>query len=105
PLRLFLLLYRKFYTIDSGVRDMKEQANFRIDAAAKAKAYAVFEKMGIRPTDAVNMFINHVAMFGELPFRPRVPNAETLSALKEGEEGQLTSYTLDEFRNSLGLKK
>jgi len=85
---------------------MREQANFRLDADAKAKAYAVFEKMGIRPTDAVNMFINHVAMFGELPFRPSVPNEETLAALKEGEDqSKLTSYTLDEFRKSLGLKK
>ncbi len=85
---------------------MKEQANFRLDADVKAKAYAIFEKMGIKPTDAVNMFINHVALFGELPFRPSVPNEATLAALKEGKhQDKLTAYTLDEFKTSLGLNK
>lgn len=63
---------------------MKVQANYRIDVEAKERAYAVFRKMGIKPTEAVNMFMNHVANFGELPFQPRIPNKETLAALEEG---------------------
>lgn len=82
---------------------MKEQANFRIDAAAKAKAYAVFEKLGLNPTDAVNMFICHVAMHKELPFHPHLPNARTIKALQQDMSGA-KSYTLSEVRTSLGLK-
>ncbi len=52
----------------------KEQANFRIDADAKSKAYEVLAQIGIKPTDAVNMLMRHIAMFGELPFHPRIPN-------------------------------
>ena len=80
----------------------KEQANYRLDAEAKRKAYAVFKQIGIKPTDAVNMFIHHVAMYGELPFKPSVPNAETIKALEEGDHPErMTTYTLDEFKRSL----
>lgn len=77
----------------------KEQANFRIDADAKHKAYKVLEQMGIKPTDAVNMLMRHIAMFGELPFRPRIPNAETLLAFKESDNSKnLKAYdTVDEM--------
>lgn len=66
----------------------KEQANYRIDSDAKDKAYAVLSQIGIRPTDAVNMLMHHIAMFGELPFKPSVPNAETLQVFKDTEAGQ-----------------
>jgi DNA-damage-inducible protein J len=80
----------------------KEQANFRVDSEAKKKAYAVFRQIGIKPTDAVNMFIHHVAMYGELPFKPGIPNAETIAALEEGEHPErMKTYTLEEFKQSL----
>jgi addiction module RelB/DinJ family antitoxin len=82
----------------------KEQVNFRLDGEAKKKAYAVFKQLGIKPTDAVNMFIHHVAMYGELPFKPSIPNAETIAALEESEHPeQMTTYTLDAFKRSLDL--
>lgn len=61
----------------------KEQANFRLDAAIKHQAYEVLGKIGIKPTDAVNMFMHHVAMYGELPFRPSIPNAKTLQTFAD----------------------
>jgi addiction module RelB/DinJ family antitoxin len=83
----------------------KERANYRLDAEAKRRAYAVFKQMGIKPTDAVNMFIHHVAIYGELPFKPSVPNAETLAALEEGDHPeQMTTHTLEEFKRSLDLQ-
>lgn len=81
----------------------KVQANFRLDEEAKKKAYAVFKQMGIKPTDAVNMFIHHVAMYGELPFKPSVPNAETIAALEEAKQHpeRMTRYTFEEWEKSL----
>jgi DNA-damage-inducible protein J len=67
---------------------IKEQANFRIDAEAKERAYQVLSQIGIRPTDAVNMFMHHIAMFGELPFKPSVPNAETLETFAKTDAGK-----------------
>jgi len=66
----------------------KEQANYRIDAQAKEKAYAVLSQIGIRPTDAVNMFMHHIAMFGELPFKPQIPNAQTLQTFEKTDAGK-----------------
>lgn len=79
----------------------KKQANFRLDADIQKEAYAVLKRIGIKPTDAVNMFMAHIAMFKELPFRPSVPNAETLKAIEELENGGGTTRTLEEFRKSL----
>lgn len=82
---------------------IKEQANFRIDAEAKERAYQVLEQIGIRPTDAVNMFMHHIAMFGELPFKPSVPNAETLETFAKTDTGkELTRHkSVDEIFESL----
>lgn len=79
----------------------KEQTNFRVDADAKKAAYAVLETLGLKPTDAVNMFIHHIAMYKELPFQPKIPNDETLEAFKELENGGGKTYTLEEFKASL----
>ena len=66
----------------------KEQANYRIDADAKHKAYEILGQMGIKPTDAVNMLMRHIAMYGELPFKPSVPNAETLQVFDDTDRGR-----------------
>ncbi len=65
----------------------KIQANYRIDSEQKKQAEAVLVKIGLRPTDAVNMFMHHIAMFGELPFKPSVPNVETLQVFQETDLG------------------
>jgi hypothetical protein len=38
-------------------------------------------------------------MYGELPFKPSAPNAETIEALKDGEHPErMTTHTLEEFK-------
>ncbi|ODS23237.1 hypothetical protein AB835_09780 [Candidatus Endobugula sertula] len=82
----------------------KEQANYRIDSDAKKQAYAVLESIGIKPTDAVNMFIHHIAMFKELPFRPSLPNAETIATFEDTDAGRnLTEHkSVDDIFANLG---
>ena len=83
---------------------LKEQANYRIDAHAKRQAYTVLKHIGIKPTDAVNMLMHHIAMFGELPFHPRVPNVETLEAMEELENGGGKIYTTSQdMYDDLGI--
>lgn len=73
----------------------KEQANYRLDAEAKRQAYKVLSQIGLRPTDAVNMFMRHIAMYGELPFKPSVPNDETLATFeKTDKEQELTRHAI-----------
>ena len=66
----------------------KEQANYRIDADTKHKAYTILSQIDIKPTDAINMLMHHIAMFGELPFKPRIPNAETVETFKSTDAGK-----------------
>ena len=66
----------------------KEQANYRLDANAKQKAYAVLQQIGLKPTDAVNMFMHHIALYGELPFKPSIPNAETRATFEKTDAGK-----------------
>jgi antitoxin component of RelBE/YafQ-DinJ toxin-antitoxin module len=42
-------------------------------------------------------------MYGELPFKPSVPNAETIAALEEAEQHpeRMTRYTFEEWEKSL----
>jgi len=65
-----------------------EQISIRVDTATKAAAEEVFQQLGLSPTDAVRMFYRQVAMQQGLPFHPKIPNATTIAAMKDGEEGK-----------------
>ncbi|MDO4709891.1 MAG: type II toxin-antitoxin system RelB/DinJ family antitoxin [Pseudomonadota bacterium] len=69
----------------------------RIDEETKGAASAALEKMGLTVSDAIRMLLRRVADEGVMPFDVRVPNAETLEAMRELEAGGGERYTLDEF--------
>ena len=83
----------------------KEQANYRIDTEAKQEAYAVLNQIGIKPTDAVNMLMHHIAMFKELPFKPRIPNVETLQTFKDTDAKENLTYhdSVEDIFKNLGV--
>lgn len=79
-----------------------EPTNIRLDTEAKAQAYAVFEQIGIKPAQAVNLFLRQVAMQGGIPFDIKVPNAETIEAMEElknggGERAKTTQELLEKL--------
>ncbi len=53
-----------------------EQINFRIDAAIKQDAEAVFKRLGLSSSDAMRMFYSQVAMQQDLPFDAKVKMQE-----------------------------
>jgi DNA-damage-inducible protein J len=69
-----------------------EPTNLRLDADIKAKAYEVFEQIGLKPTQAFNLFLRQVAIHKGLPFELKIPNAETLEAMEEIANGGGTYY-------------
>ena len=69
-----------------------EPTSLRLDSEAKAKAYAIFEQLGIKPAQAINLFLRQVALQGGIPFEIKVPNAETLEAMEEIASGGGKSY-------------
>ncbi len=64
---------------------MAEPTSYRIDKKAKKAAYKVFDQIGLKPSQAVNLFFHQVALKGGIPFDLTIkePNQETLQAFEE----------------------
>ena len=62
--------------------------NVRIDNEIKANAEAVFAKLGLTPTAAINLFYNQVIRTNSIPFELKadMPNEKTLAAFDELED-------------------
>ena len=81
-----------------------EPTSLRLDIDAKKKAYAVFEAVGLKPTQAINLFLRQVALRGGLPFDVKIPNAETIEAMQELENGGGKHYkTPQEMYDDLNI--
>jgi DNA-damage-inducible protein J len=80
-----------------------DQIQVRIDRNTKAEAEAVFAKLGIKPSEAVRMFYHQVGINQGIPFELKIPNAETLEAFKDVEEGRnlVRHRSLKSFKQSL----
>ena len=82
-----------------------EPTNLRLDSNAKHAAYAVFEQVGIKPAQAINLFLHQVALRNALPFEIKIPNANTLEAMQETENSDhAPSYgSFSELRSDIGI--
>ena len=81
-----------------------EPTSLRLDSEAKKAAYAVFEEVGLKPAQAVNLFFRQVAMNNGLPFPVSIPNADTLAAMDELKQGGGKKFqATDDFYNDLGI--
>ena len=60
----------------------------RIDSDTKARATEALHDMGLTVSDAIRLMLLRVADEKRLPFAVQVPNAATLKAMKELEEGK-----------------
>ncbi|PYE35751.1 DNA-damage-inducible protein J [Rhizobium sp. PP-F2F-G38] len=58
----------------------------RIDDETKEKATAALDAMGMSVSDAVRLFLRRVVADQAFPLELRVPNADTLAAMKEAED-------------------
>jgi len=81
-----------------------EPTSLRLDADAKHKAYAIFEAVGLKPTQAINLFLHQVALRGGLPFEVKIPNTDTIKAIQEFDKGKGSRYkTFDEMFDDLDI--
>jgi len=62
--------------------------HIRIDEQVKAQASEALAAMGLSVSDAVRMMLVRVAAEKALPFDVRAPNAETVAAMRELDEGR-----------------
>lgn len=81
-----------------------EPTNLRLDVEVKKAAYSVFDEVGLKPAQAVNLFLREVALHKGLPFPISIPNADTSAAMDELKQGGGKRFkTTDEFYSDLGL--
>ena len=63
-------------------------ARARIDRATKERAAAALEAMGLLISDAIRLLMLRVADEKRLPFEVRAPNAESIRAMRELDQGK-----------------
>ena len=82
-----------------------EQINVRIESDIKAAAEAVFQELGISPSQAIQMFYRQVSLHKGLPFDVCIPNAETIAVMREFEHDKqaLPRYKrFEDYLHSIG---
>ena len=60
----------------------------RTEPKLKYEAESVMRKLGVSPSNAINMFYRQVALKRALPFDVALPSATTLSAMEDAERGR-----------------
>ena len=64
----------------------------RVDEQVKARAEKILRRVGVSTTDAVNLLLHQIILSNGLPFDVRVPNKETIAAMRELDAGKGERY-------------
>jgi DNA-damage-inducible protein J len=75
----------------------------RVDVNLKAEVEEILSQIGITTSQAINIFLNSIKRERGIPFELKIPNDETLNAMKEARDGIGETVTLDEFLNESSL--
>ena len=79
-----------------------ETIEFTVDGTLRESAQQVLAEEGLTIPEAFSMFLKTVVHDGSMPVVYRTPNAETIAAMKEAEEGRLhKASSVAEFMKSL----
>ncbi|OOF36206.1 type II toxin-antitoxin system RelB/DinJ family antitoxin [Rodentibacter heidelbergensis] len=76
--------------------------NIRVDDVIKKQAFAIFENLGVSPSDAIRAFLVYVAETGKMPIKQIVvsdEDADLYALVKKrlSEPDKIKSTTLDEL--------
>ena len=77
----------------------------RVEPELKRRAEELFSELGLSTTEAITLFYKQVAMHQGLPFSIRIPNAETIEAMRQARDhDDLVEYSsLEELKHSLSV--
>ena len=64
----------------------------RIDAELKQSAEKIIHALGLKPAQAINAFYAQIVQVRGLPFELKLPNEETIKAMKELDSGKVKTY-------------
>lgn len=66
-----------------------EMVRARIEPSRKRRAEAILSRLGIQPSQAINMLYAQIELLKALPFESSIPNRQTLAAMKDAREGRV----------------
>ncbi|MDE0665895.1 MAG: type II toxin-antitoxin system RelB/DinJ family antitoxin [Acidimicrobiaceae bacterium] len=70
-----------------------ETIRARVEPELKREAESVLRDLGLSATEAITLFYTQVAMHRGIPFEVKIPNADTVEAMRQAESGEgLTEY-------------
>ena len=77
----------------------------RVEPELKRRAEELFSALGLSTTQAITLFYKQVAMHQGLPFSIRIPNAETIEAMRQARDHEdLVEYSsLEYLKHSLSV--
>ena len=77
----------------------------RVEPELKRRAEELFSELGLSTTEAITLFYKQVAMHQGLPFSIRIPNAETIEAMRQAQEhdGLVEYSSLEDLKHSLSV--
>ena len=77
----------------------KSRTNIYLDVNIKDQAKEIFNQYGLSLSQAVNIFLTQSVLNRGLPFNVKIPNDETLQAMKDVETGEnYEDITLEELK-------
>lgn len=77
----------------------------RIEPSLKAKAEAVFDELGITPSQVITLLYKQVSRKHEIPVDLYLPNKKTARAIEEARKGKgvVECKDADDLFNKLGI--
>ncbi|CAA6821162.1 MAG: DNA-damage-inducible protein J [uncultured Sulfurovum sp.] len=77
----------------------KSRTNIYVDVNMKNQAKEIFNQYGLSLSQAVNIFLTQSVLNRGLPFDVKIPNDETLQAMKDVETGEnYEDVTLEDLK-------
>ena len=77
----------------------KTRKNVYLDTNLKSQAKDIYKQYGLTLSDAVNMFLAQSVFNQGLPFNLKIPNDETVQAMKDVETGNdYEDVTLEDLK-------
>ena len=71
----------------------------RIDAGLKEDVEKILSEIGLSTSQAIAMFMKGIKRERGIPFELKIPNEETLEAMREIDEGLTEKVTLEQLKS------
>ncbi len=78
--------------------------NARVKPDLKSDVEQILSQLGITTTQAITMYFEQIKMTKGIPFQLKIPNDETLQAMKDARgNNNMEDVTLDQLKQSVSL--